>query len=86
MKLRPKSVKALAMLPKRKYFSPASADDGCRLVECGHNVKRETGQLEPDEDHEQFFAPDEQQQSDRREQNHREIFALFGAVLAAREE
>ena len=60
MKLRPKSVKALARLPKRKYFSPASAERPMLLVECGHNVKREPGQLEPDENHEQFFAPDEQ--------------------------
>ena len=76
MKLRPKSVKALAVLPKRKYFSPASAERTLALVERGHDVKRETGQLEPDENHEQFFAADEEHQPDRREQNQREIFAV----------
>jgi len=39
MKLIPKSVNALAVLPNRKYFRPASAE-------------REAGEFEADEDHE----------------------------------
>src|SRR4029453_6510337 len=43
------------------------------LVERRHNIKREAGELEADEDHEEFFAADEQHESDRGKQKHGEI-------------
>ena len=54
------------------------------FVERGHDVERQPGQFESDENHEQLFAADEQHQSDRGEQNQREIFALVarGAITA----
>ena len=38
------------------------------FVEGSHDIKRETGQLEPDEDHEELFAADEKHESNRREE------------------
>jgi hypothetical protein len=38
------------------------------FVERGHDIKRETGQLEPDEDHEELFAADEKHESNRPEE------------------
>src|SRR5438046_7675787 len=35
------------------------------FVERGHDIKRETGELQADEDHEQIFADNEQTQADR---------------------
>ena len=87
-KLSPKSVNALAMLPKRKYFRPASAEGRLALIERGHDVKREPGQLEPDENHEQFFAPDEQHAAQSwRAKSSRDIRLCDGKrMFAAREE
>src|SRR4029453_11703371 len=45
------------------------------FVERRHDIKREAGQLEADEDHEQFFAADEQHESDRGKEKHGEILA-----------
>ena len=70
MKLIPKSVNALAVLPKRKYFRPGFGGAEVGFVERRHDIKREAGELEADENHEQFFAADEQHQSDRGEQKH----------------
>jgi hypothetical protein len=47
------------------------------FVERGHEIKRQAGQLEPDENHEQLFAADEQHQSDGRQQDEREIFSAI---------
>ena len=54
------------------------------LIECGHDVERQPGQFESDENHEQLLAADEQHQSDRREQNQREILALMAGVTITR--
>ena len=37
------------------------------FVEPRHDVERQTGQFEPDEDHEQFLAADEEHEPNRRE-------------------
>jgi hypothetical protein len=73
-------VKALAMLPKRKYFRPASAERRLCSVEGGQDIERETGQLEPYKNHEQFFAPDEQHEADSGEENDRYVFASLGKL------
>ena len=57
------------------------------FVERGHDVKRQAGEFEADEDHEQLFAANEQHQSDRREQNEREILTVISRrTIAARKE
>ena len=57
------------------------------FVEPRHDVERQAGQLETDEDHEQLFAADEEHESDRGEQEQREIFAaVTRSVHAARED
>ncbi len=77
MRLNPKSVNALAVLPKRKYLQPRFGGADIGFVERGHDVKREAGQFQSDEDHEQLFAADEQHQSNGRKQNYRQVFAVI---------
>ena len=57
------------------------------FVERRHNIKREASELEADEDHEQFFAADEQHESDRGQQKHGEILAgIAGGTVITRKE
>ena len=72
---------------EEKIFQPGFSRPEVAPIERGHDVKREPGQLESDENHEQLFAPDEEEQPDRREQNEREIFAVMARrVVVASEE
>src|SRR5437588_2837663 len=61
---------------------------GARIgfVESGHDVKREAGELEPDENHEQLFTADEKHESDGGEQDEGEVFApVARGTVAPRE-
>src|SRR5204862_7734238 len=58
-----------------------------RLVEPRHHVERQSGEFEPDENHEQLLAPHEEQESNGGEQKEREIFtAMPGRAATARQD
>ena len=51
----------------------SGADIG--FVETGHDIKGQTGEFEPDKDHEKLLAADEQQEADGGEEQHGEVLA-----------
>ena len=72
---------------EQEIFQARFGGANVSFIERRHDIKRETGELEADEDHEQFFAADEQHESDRGKEEHREILAgIAGLAVVARNE
>jgi len=72
---------------EEKIFETCFRGARVGFVESRHDVERETGQFEPDKDHEQFLTADEEHQPNRGEQEQREEFpAMPGRAVASEED
>ena len=56
------------------------------LVERRHDIKRKTGELEPDENEQELFAADEQHQADGREKKKCKVFGVMLEFDLARDD
>src|SRR5207244_3626169 len=77
----PKESKSAGGTAKEKILQAGFGRSDIGFVECGYKIKRQTGKLESDEDHEQFLATNEKQEADGSEQNDAKILAV-GSELA----
>src|SRR5438034_397677 len=80
----PKEGKSAGGTAKEKILQAGFGRSDIGFVECRHKIKRQTGKLESDEDHEQFLATNEKQEADGSEQNDGKIIAVVWR-LAGRE-
>ena len=60
---------------EQKVFQRRLGGPGVVLVERGEDVKREAGEFQRDENHQQILGADQEHQADGAEQNQRKIFA-----------
>src|SRR5207249_7891127 len=72
----PKEGKSTGGTAKEKILQAGFGRSDIGFVECRHKIKRQTGKLESDEDHEQFLATNEKQEADGSEQNDGKILAV----------
>ena len=79
----PKKFERARRATEQEIFQARFGGADVGFVERRHNIKREAGELEADEDHEQFFAADEQHESNRGKQKHGEILAGIARVAVA---
>ena len=61
---------------EKQILQPGLGGARVAFIEGGEDIKREPGQLEPDKNHQQFLAPDEQQQPDRGQEEQSKKFTL----------